>query len=197
MPVVAVTGSFCSGKTTVLGILKDKGADVFNADRRIRQYYKNNRSIVCKKVKVAFPGSLTVRGNISPRRLGEIVFSGHRNLVRLERIVHPFIIKELEKWVKQARKRKGVFVAEVPLLFEKKLDIIFDRVILVYASKPILFHRIKSKFGMSKKEALSRLELFSPWQEKKKGADFLINNVSGVIELKRKVGLIWQDLKRG
>jgi dephospho-CoA kinase len=197
MSIVAVTGSLCSGKSVVCNILRSKGAILFDADEIIHSYYKDKKSAAYRKIKTVFPQCLDRKNRISRIKLAKIVFSNNNDRRKLEKIVHPLIINDLKEWVKAKKDKGGIFVAEVPLLFEKKLDIIFDRVILVYAPKSILFQRIKRKFGISKKEALGRLRLFSSWRKKKENVEFFINNVSDIAELKRKVGLIWQDLKRG
>jgi len=50
-----------------------------------------------------------------------------------------------------------VFIAEVPLLFEKKLSSIFDGVILVAAKKEVAISRIMKKYGLGKADSLKRL----------------------------------------
>ncbi|MFH1768062.1 MAG: dephospho-CoA kinase [Candidatus Omnitrophota bacterium] len=196
MPVVAVTGNLCSGKSTVLDILKKKGGRVFSADDAIHRYYKNKQCQVYKEVKNSFPSACDKKGNIIRKRLGCIFFAYYKKLKRLEEIVHPHVAKDVRKWVKSKQEGEGLYLAEIPLLFEKKLDRIFDRVILVYSPQSILVERIKRKFGLSKKESLKRLKLFSPLIEKKKRSHFIIANNSDLLKLKRKVGLIWRDLKR-
>jgi len=197
MPVIAITGSLCVGKTTVLKILKEKGARVFNVDRKIHSYYKDKTSIVYKKIKIIFPRVFDDKGNILRKKLGEIVFYDYDMLKKLEKIVHPRLIRDLRRWVQYRKGKPDIFVAEVPLLFERKLDKMFDEVILVYTPRSILLNRVKTKFGLSKKEALKRLNLFSSLNKKKKYSDFVINNNSNIYDLKRMVSQIWQELKRG
>lgn len=196
MAIVAITGSLCSGKSTVLATLKAKGAKVFDADKRVHCHYRNKKSSIYKQIKAAFPSVLDRRGRILRRRLGQIVFSNYNNLRRLEKIVHPLVVKELKSWVKNSPK-EGVFAAEIPLLFEKKLDKIFDAIILVCTPESILLQRIKKKLGIPNREALRRLYLYIPTEKKKKASRFVIRNNSTINHLRRKVGLIWEELKRG
>lgn len=195
MPVLGLTGNLAAGKSTVLRLLKQKGAKVFDADRVIHGYYRNKRSPVFKKVKAEFPECLS-RGVISRKKLGSVVFSDNKRLRKLERIVHPAVIVSLLQWVKKAGPdRKKIYIAEVPLLFEKKLIRHFDRVILIRVKREVLTGRIIKKYGFSRKRALSRLSLYRPVREKIKGSDFIVDNSLNFRRLKKEVDLLWKKIK--
>ncbi|MCM8823165.1 MAG: dephospho-CoA kinase [Candidatus Omnitrophica bacterium] len=197
MPVIAITGSLCSGKSTVLRLLRRKGAVIFNSDDIVHTYYLNKQSLVYRRVKSNFPKAFDKKGRLIRKRLAKIVFSDHNSLQELESIVHPFIIRDLKRWIKEKRRKEGVFVAEVPLLFEKKLETLFDKVILVHTSKRVLCKRIKHRFGLSRYAAEKRLKLFLPFREKKRISDFVIRNDCPKNILKKNIDLIWKELKRG
>ncbi len=197
MPVVAITGSICSGKSTVLRILKEKGAKTVSLDRWVHRYYRDKKSVVYQKIKKFFPSVLNCRGTILRKKLGRIVFSDYRLLKKLESVVHPVIVRDLKRWVFCKKCQRGVYVIEIPLLFEKDLENIFDSIILVSASQSNLVKRIKKKFNISHEEAKKRLSYFMPTEKKKKKVDFVINNDCSLLSLKKKVGVIWRRLKRG
>src|SRR4030042_618207 len=145
MSVIAVTGELAAGKSTLLEYLARQGAAVFDVDQRIHQYYRDPRCRIYKKIARCFPG--VVRGvSLSRKKLAVVVFSDPRKLAALERIIHPVIIRELRAWVKTCRGRKGIFVAEVPLLFEKRLERLFDLVIVVTVRRSVLIGRIVKKY---------------------------------------------------
>lgn len=194
MPVLGLTGSLASGKSTVLKLLKAKGVHCFDVDRKIHQYYRNEQSLVYKEIKSVFAQSFR-RGMISRKMLAKVVFSDKNKLKKLEKIVHPLIIEELLNWIKKIKNRKGVYVAEVPLLFEKNLGKHFEGVILVTANKGILLKRIIKKYNFSRKEALNRLSLQVPIREKIKRADFVIDNNLDFKKLKKGVGSLWKKIK--
>ena len=194
MAVFAVTGSLASGKTTILRLLKNKGADIFNADKEVHKYYRDKKSGIYKEIVSLFPQTVE-RGRISRRKLRGIVFSDKRKLRKLERIVHPFIIDDLKRQLKYARRKGKIYVAEIPLLFEKKLSRFFQGVILVYVKRDILIKRIRKESGFSGKQAVKRLLLYSSLKEKKRKADFIINNSFSVRRLKDEVDCLWEKLK--
>ncbi len=197
MSVVAITGNICSGKTTVLHLLRAKGAKVINIDRAVHRHYRERNSEIYRRIKYNFPEVFDRHGRIIRRRLAQIVFGSKSKLRVLEKIVHPVVIEELREWVEKHKKKKGIFVAEVPLLFEKKLDRLFDAVVLVYASRRVLVRRIEKRFGLSRAEAQQRLKLFISDKKKKERVDFVLDNSGTLTELKREVVDLWERLKKG
>ncbi len=193
MPVFGLTGNLSCGKSTVLMLLKRKGARVLDIDKAIHGYYSDKKSSIYKKVSVLFPGVIGKNG-IDRRKLGKIVFSDKKQLRKLEKIVHPTAVRDLKKWASASGKNK-ISVAEVPLLFEKNLEGIFDGTIFVYAKRSVLLKRIKNKFKLSPSCVNKRLSAFKPVSFKNKKADFIINNSFGMETLKGDIDILWKELK--
>ncbi|MCK9573012.1 MAG: dephospho-CoA kinase [Candidatus Omnitrophica bacterium] len=194
MPVFGLTGNLGCGKSTALMLLKKKGASIFDVDEKIHEYYKNKKGPIYKKVSALFP-QVIFSGAIDRCELGRIVFSDRKSLLKLETIVHPSAVRDLKSWVKNARKFNRVCVAEVPLLFEKNLEGIFDGVILVNVKKSVLLNRIKNNLKLSAGKANARLKCFKPAAMKMKKADFIINNSFGMETLKKEIDILWEKLK--
>lgn len=194
MPVIAITGMFCGGKTTVLSMLKKKGARVFNIDTRVHAYYKDRTQEVYLKVRRRFPEVLTRQHAISRSKLRATVLKNKRNLRILERIVHPYVIKDLTRWSKESKKKSGVYVAEVPLLFQKGLGHLFQKIIVVRASKLIVVRRIAKRFHVSPREARRLGALFYS-QKMRKGDDtYLVINNGSRGALKKRVDSLWKEI---
>ncbi|MEM7816562.1 MAG: dephospho-CoA kinase [Candidatus Aenigmatarchaeota archaeon] len=195
MPIFALTGNLGSGKTTIINLLKKEGVIVFDTDKKIHKYYNNRKNKIYKKIVHLFP-EVVENGKILRKKLASIVFCDKKKLEKLENIVHPQIIRDLKKWINKNKDKKRICVAEVPLLFEKKLESYFEGIILVYAKKEILIKRIRKKFGISRKEAIRRLSLQIPFREKEKKADFLISNNYSLLELRKKIKELIEKLKK-
>ncbi|MDD3296677.1 MAG: dephospho-CoA kinase [Candidatus Omnitrophica bacterium] len=201
MLILGLTGNLASGKSSVLKLLKGKGAVVYDADRKVHEYYSKTASLLCKKVMSLFPEAKGSRGAICRRKLSRIVFADKAKLKRLEELVHPVIIKDMLQWIKKMRnawggkKKPKMCVVEVPLLYEKNLSRHFDGVILVRSKKKLLMERAIKKYKFSKHEAKKRLSLYMPIKEKIKRADYLINNDFDFLSLKKEVDLLWRKVK--
>jgi dephospho-CoA kinase len=195
MTVVAITGSLASGKSAVLGLMKEKGARVFDCDKVIRSYYVNKEGPVYQKTTELFPEAKGAGGSISRKKLSEIMYSDNKKKEILEGIVHPFIIKDLLRWVESARAESRLSFAEVPLLFEKDLARYFDYTVLVSAPRRALVERIKEKYFVSKEEAIRRLRHFMPLGKKKEQANFVVTNNLGLEHLQKEVELLWKKLR--
>jgi len=195
MMVLGLTGNLASGKSTVLKAFKKKGVITFDADERVHNYYAKKGGLVYEGIKASFPQVLSNK-TICRKKLANIVFSDKRKLAILEGIIHPFIEKDLAKWVNQAKKKKGLCIAEVPLLFEKNLEHYFDKTILVLTKRDVLISRIVNKYKFSKIQAKKRLSLYISTRDKMKRANFLIHNNLGLKELNKEVGLLWKKLKQ-
>lgn len=194
--VFAITGNFGCGKSTVAKILKTKGAKVFDADGCVHQCYRKKHSDIYKKIKQIFPQAINKSGKICRKKIAHVVFSDKRKLEELERVIHPKVIAQLKQWIKISKTKKGVFVAQVPLLFEKKLERFFDAVILINVKNDILIRRIKVMRNLSVKEINQRLARYQPISKKLRRADFVINNDSTLVELKKEINNLWKKTRR-
>jgi dephospho-CoA kinase len=192
MPVFGLTGEPSSGKTTVLKLLKQKGAKVFSADSAVHRYYKNKKSPLFKKIITIFPQAFK-RGAVDRKALAKIVFRKRAKLKELEEIIHPAVIAELNNWA--SRNKKNICIAEVPLLFENNLEKNFAAVILVYVKRAILIGRIEKKSGLSRSQANERLSLYLPIKNKIKKANFIINNNYNKKHLQEEVSTLWTKIK--
>ena len=196
MSVIGLTGNLATGKSIVLKLFKKKGVKVFDVDQKIHGYYRNKKSSVYKKIRAFFPECLE-KSAISRKKLGSIVFYNKDKLKKLEKIVHPVVTKDLLNWVKKAKSDKGkIYIAEVPLLFEKRLASHFDRIILIVVRKEVLIRRIIKKYGLSENKVLSRLSLYGPIREKIKGSNFIVDNSLNFKRLKKEVDLLWKKIKQ-
>ena len=94
----------------------------------------------------------------------------------MNRLVHPEVLRLLKLRFHVLEKQKTpAVVVEVPLLYEAGWKVLFDAVVLVTITKPILIKRLLKR-GMSLSEIESRLRAQIPAHKKKKSADFVINN---------------------
>ena len=177
---IAITGSIGSGKSTVSEYLKTKGYDVFDCDE-YNAYLLEKGHIGYKKVKEAFPTCFN-RGQLDKKALADIIFNNKEEKNKLEAILHPLIIKEMLR----RSKKKDLFIAEVPLLFEKDLEGYFDHNLLVVADDDKVIKRL-IKRGLNEKDAKRRLKAQMSVSKKIKRAEEIIYNNSTLRNLYNKI----------
>jgi len=196
MAVLGLTGNLATGKSTVLKLLAIKGAKIFDLDKQVHSYYRDKNSLVYTKIKAAFPECLS-KGSISRKKIADIVFSNKSKLKQLEKIVHPVVTKDLLNWIKKNKgDKEKIYIAEVPLLFEKRLTRHFNKIILIVVKKEVLRQRIIKKYSIAKNEVSSRLALYRPIREKIKGSDFIVNNNLNFKRLEKEVDLLWKRINQ-
>ncbi len=178
------------GKTTVLGLFKKSGALTINADSLVHGILK--KPVIIRKLsRLLGKDILTTRSSrvsINKKRMADIIFTDPKKRKDAEKIIHPEVINAAEKIRKRtaSKNRNSLIVFEVPLLFEAGYDRIFDKIIVVWCGKAEAIKRLE-RTGLTKKQIRDRMSAQTPISKKKSRADFLIDNRSGVEDLKAQV----------
>jgi len=175
MKLVALTGNIASGKTTVLKIFASLGYPTICCDDVYHNLLKTDKTLKNKIVKT-FGKNILDKNKISTKKLAEVLCNNKKNLYKLEKIVHPVILKKVFDEIKKLR-NKGckLCVVDVPLLFEKKLESKFDYVITVYCSKQNQIQRLKKR-NINKNLLNLLFNRQKCIKEKIHKSDFVINN---------------------
>ena len=197
MPFIGLTGGLGTGKTTVLKLFKNSGAYTIDADKLVHQILKKPLTIK-KLAAVIGKGILIERASktfVNKKRMADIIFNNPQKRRAVEKIIHPEVIKTAEdiKTKILAKKSDAIIVFEVPLLLEAGYEKIFDKIIVIYCSKAKAVERLRKR-GLSKEQALKRMNSQMPISRKKAYADFLINNNSNINGLKYWVQAILKKL---
>tara|TARA_Y100000591_G_C21659296_1_gene606952 strand:- start:273 stop:839 length:567 start_codon:yes stop_codon:yes gene_type:complete len=175
---VGITGSIASGKTTASKILSLSRGPLFSADNVVQKLYRNKnfKKIIYKKFSLKKSSSIK-------KSLRKKIQKDQSNIQKLERIIHPLVRKEMQKFIKKNIKRKFIFL-EIPLLIESRLMNIFDIIIYIKAKKSIRLKRFKSKGG--KKSFFNILNFKQLSDSKKvKYCDHVIVNEKNIKILKK------------
>lgn len=189
---IGLTGGFGTGKSTVAEIFRGLGAEIIDADELARDCLRPGRKEYREAVKRFGEEILAPAGEIDRKALAGKVFSDPRSLEDLNRIVHPGVIREIEK--RMARSPRPVRVAVIPLLFEAGMRDGFDVVITVRADPEKVRERTASSRGMTAGEIELRRASQLPLEEKVRRADFVIDNNGSPAETRRQVEEIWAQL---
>jgi len=196
MLIIGITGSLGTGKTTVAKIFKGLGAIVLDADEIAHRLIEPNTPAWNKIVGYFGEDILRKDGRINRRALAKDVFSERRRLDKLCGIIHPLVYKEIGRRVKEIKRSSpdAVVALDIPLLLESGGRSKVDKLVVVTAGREAQIKRAAVKFGLTRKEALRRIDAQMPLSEKERAADFVIDNKGSLSATERQAVEIWKNL---
>jgi dephospho-CoA kinase len=192
---IAVTGGLACGKSTVCAIFRDLGAYVVSADTITHQLLLSDTALI-QKVCSLLGQDILEEGAINRNKVAKCVFESPKLLKQLEKVVHPAVQQELEKAYLEACRQKTwtLFVAEVPLLFEAKMDAWFDGVIAVAANEEACVQRFCLQNDCGPAGYYARMQHQMPPDAKEKRAAYIINNKGTLQALRSEVSALYQQI---
>ncbi|MBF0252503.1 MAG: dephospho-CoA kinase [Candidatus Omnitrophica bacterium] len=189
--IIGLTGNFCSGKTQVADLLEQKGAFIINADEAGHLLLKKEK--VKEQLIKLFGKEIVRNGEIDRKILRDIVFADKDNVVALNTVVHPALIKDIEEKIE--RIKDGVVVIEAAILFELGLNKISDIVVTVSTEEKKSIERAAEK-GFPAKTAESILKNQISQNSKIELSDFVIDNNGTMNDLKQGVEKLWKKVQK-
>ena len=192
MHIIAITGGIASGKSLVAKYLFDEyGAFVFDADKEAKNILMKNE--VSKKVLDSFPSikSLTLK------EISEVVFKNKSNQKKLNDIIHPLVKIEIEKSIAIKKGKENIFIIDAALIIESGMfeDLKNNGaiIVLIAAKDSIRARRALLRGGLTQNTISDRMKLQMSDEEKKKYADFVIENNSSKESLFIKVDKFFKE----
>ena len=196
MFVVGLTGGIASGKSVVSEILRKLGAQVIDADELSREVMVPHTK--CWKEVVTSYGREILREDltIDREKLANSVFNNTEQLDKLNRIVHPEIMKRIDERLRDIGLKypQAIVIVDAALLVETGAYKSYDKLIVVYVSEETQLERLINRDGMSREEAKNRIILQLPLSEKLKAADYIIENEGSLVRTRENAGKVFKEL---
>jgi len=178
MIILGLTGSIGMGKSTAAAMLESLGVPVYDSDAAVHGLTGPGGRAVAR-VEAAFPGSVK-DGAVDRAALGKMVFNDPAALKRLERILHPMVSEERNRFLKAwAARRIRMVALDVPLLFETGGNRRCDASITVWAAPFIQAGRVLRRPGMTRARLDEIRARQMPEAEKRRRADFVVPTGAG------------------
>lgn len=193
--LIGLTGLIGSGKSEVARIFKKQGAFVISADKIGRDVVENNKLIVKKLINAFGQDIISKSGKLDRKKLARVAFSSENNKQKLNKIVHPVLLKELSIQVKKAAKKYDIVVVDAALLTFWGWDKKVDMTILVDTILRKRIQRLKSK-GYTEADIRSRSKSQLKLSELSDRADYILTNNSTLRILENKVENIIAGLSK-
>lgn len=196
MLIVGLTGGIATGKSLVSSYLKELGAYIIDWDVITMAVEEPGMPVWQDIVNYFGKEILQKDGRLDRSKLGQMVFNDEAKRLKLNSFTHPRIIEEAKKREKAIVESdpNAVVVHDVPLLFEVGIDKMVAKTVAVYATEEDQIERLKTRDGMSREDALSRIRSQMPPADKAKRADYVIDDSGSVEETKKQVQGLYRKL---
>jgi len=190
--VIGLTGNIATGKSVVRKMLEHLGAYGIDADALSHRVIAKGAPGYQPVIDTFGRWVLNGDSEIDRQKLGRLVFGEPEALKRLEEIIHPYVDQAIDMLVQRARQR--TIVIEAIKLFESKLAGTCDSLWVSVAPENIQRTRLMSKRAMSEAEALARIRMQSPQEEKAVKANVVIQNAGSFEDTWKQVQTAWKSI---
>jgi dephospho-CoA kinase len=191
MRKLGLTGSIATGKSTVLGMIRDLGVPTFSADDAVHALYQGEAVPV---VEALFPG-VSQNGSIDRGKLAAELVGHPERLEALERAVHPLVRKRMAAFLAEAESTDApLAVVDIPLLYETGFDYGLDGVIVTVVDPDEQRRRAYERPGMTEAKYNAILARQLPQDEKAKRATYVIDTTGTLRETRDAVAAIVADV---
>lgn len=194
MYLVGLTGGIGAGKSTVARLLGERGAVVIDADQLAREVVEPGTGGLAEVVD-RFGGQVLLDdGTLDRKALAGKVFGDAEALSALNAIVHPRVAALFRDRL-ATLPADAVVVHDIPLLVETGAADRYDLVVVVEASDEVRLERLAGR-GLSREEALARIQAQAKAEARAAVADVVIRNDSTPDALTEQVASLWQRIVR-
>lgn len=187
--LVAITGGIGSGKTTFAEYLVEQGYKLLSADDISKEILANDPD-VRKEIIDAFGAESYSNKKVNKEFLAKEVFANPVKLKKINSILHPRVRKKIKIIADELFKNEDIVFVEAALIFESKIEKMYDYIVLIVAEKHLRKKRVTDSGKISEKDFLKRDESQLDDETKMKKADFIFLNNSFKSELQKKAILL-------
>ena len=183
---VALYGKIASGKSTVLDIFGKAKISTISCDKIVNDLYQ--RQDVIETVNKTF----NILGSEIDKDILRLLLQDKKNKKKLESIIHPLVKKEVNNFL---TRKEDILVVEVPLLYESKMENMFDYIIAVDIDTKLQQSRLLERNPDTANKMANLNNINTKFDESKKKADVVINNNTDLTNLEKTVNSIINKLK--
>lgn len=194
---VGLTGSIAVGKSFVLGVFRELGCAVLDADQVARDVVRPGTKGIERVVEEFGNEVLRGDGSLDRAKLGSIVFSDEAKRLLLNSIIHPLVFEVQDRWLNDCEHEApdGIAIVDAALMIESGGYKRFDKLIVVWCEPEIQLQRLMARDVLNRDEAERRIGSQMAQDEKKTYADHLIDTSNGYEDARRQTAEVFEQLK--
>ena len=175
---IGITGGIGSGKSIASRLFHALGVPVYDADTRARWLMEHDASLH-RRLRAAFgAAAFDAAGHLNRPALAALVFGRSDRLAQLNALVHPRVSEDFARWAAAPRPAgAGYVLKEAALLFEAGSYQQLDRVVTVFAPRPVREARVLRRDPhRSPAEVAAIMAKQLSEEEKIRRADYVLTN---------------------
>ncbi|MDK4544340.1 dephospho-CoA kinase [Kingella kingae] len=190
---IGLTGGIGSGKSQVAACFALLGVPVIDADKVAKQLTQTPNSTAMQQIAAEFGTQvLDSAGCLDRAAMREIVFADTQARQRLEGILHPLILQDIQ--IAQAACTNAVYgVIEVPTLIEHPtFQQLVLRILAVGCDEKVRIERVMQRSGLTEAAVRAIMQAQASDSERLQYADDYLDNTSSLHDLRDAVEKLHQ-----
>jgi dephospho-CoA kinase len=135
-------------------------------------------------------------GTLDRPRMATIVFADEEKRLRLNHILHPFIIARQDEILREWEREDpdGIGIVDAALMIESGGYKRFDKLIVVHCRPEVQLERLMLRNKLTLAEAQQRIASQMPQEEKQSYADYLIDTSDGFEPTRKRTVEVYKEL---
>ena len=150
--ILGITGGTGCGKTTLLGLIQDRGGLILDCDEIYHRLLRSDEALL-HAIESRFPEAFS-QGKLDRKALGQIVFADAAALGALNEITHRAVSNAV---MRELEKKPPLAAIDAIALFESGLNTLCDLTIAVTAPLEDRVARLIARDGITEGYARSRI----------------------------------------
>lgn len=198
--LIGLTGGIASGKTVVARRLAEHGAVHIDADELARLVVEPGEPALAEIERAFGSEIIGSDGRLDRAALASIIFVDPERRAALNAVTHPAVKRRTAQLIAEATAADpdAVIVYDVPLLVEAGVDSqhAFDLVVVVNASTETRIRRLVELRGLTREEAVHRLNSQVTDTERLAIADVVIDSNGELASTLQQADALWEQVRR-
>jgi dephospho-CoA kinase len=193
MTVVGLTGPMGSGKSVVLQVLRELGAETLRADDASRELLATDECLLHEIQARLGSGVFRPDGTLDRRQTASLIFADPQARAQLEAIMHPPMVRWLARRLEELRQRRcppKLVVLEAAILNHMGARGLVESVVRVWAPREECLRRLQERDGLPPEEAVARMSIHDRLGLFDESADYVLDT-SGSLEQTKSRTVAW------
>ena len=190
---LGITGGLGSGKSTAAQYLIRRGIPVIDADLVAKNQLETSGVLQAELLQEFGLSIFKSKGGMNYSALAAIAFSSPEKQQRLNQIVWPHVRERMGLFFNDCQiGGKPLAAIDAALLLEAGFKNDLDGILLITAGKALRIERAMARGNLTLEQVQARMALQMPETEKRKLADYIIENKLGKAQLEKALDSICQ-----